>query len=144
MKIIKHKFWLISNFITTLKLKTSTVKGSSAQNVKMKIFVIHVIAGLTLLSGVNGEYTKYYRLDARILRNFSDVGEQTCCKECTAYTNCQSVNYNMLNHSCELNYEHVSGLTGKNGHQEYVYMDKAHCSSLFTSCPVSFWVSYYS
>ena len=123
--------------ITTLKLKT--VKGSSAQNVKMKLFVIHVvIAGLTLLSGVNGEYTKYYRLDARILRNFSDVGEQTCCKECTAYTNCQSINYNMLNHSCELNYEHVSGLTGKNGHQEYVYMDKAHCSSLFTSCPVSF------
>ncbi|XP_061188672.1 proprotein convertase subtilisin/kexin type 5-like [Saccostrea echinata] len=74
------------------------------------------------------------RLDAKLLTRFSDIGKRSCCRKCVEYTNCQSVNYNVFNFSCELNYVHSPGLQAKNAHGEYVYMDKTKCSSLVSPC----------
>eukprot|EP00105_Crassostrea_gigas_P034225 XP_019918373.1 PREDICTED: uncharacterized protein LOC105317324 [Crassostrea gigas] len=97
----------------------------------MKVFIL-----LSVLSLIAGEYDYGYRVDNQLLKSFNDVGERSCCKECIAYTNCQSVNYNKNNYSCELNYQHISG-PGKTIHAEYVYMDRSHCFSL-ASCSERF------
>uniref|UniRef100_A0A8W8KYY0 Apple domain-containing protein n=1 Tax=Magallana gigas TaxID=29159 RepID=A0A8W8KYY0_MAGGI len=96
----------------------------------MEVFVL-----LSLLSLIAGEYDYGYRVDNQLLKSFNDTGERSCCKECIAYTNCQSVNYNKNNYSCELNYQHISG-PGKAIHAEYVYMDRSHCF-LLASCSKS-------
>uniref|UniRef100_A0A8W8KYQ0 Tyrosine-protein kinase ephrin type A/B receptor-like domain-containing protein n=1 Tax=Magallana gigas TaxID=29159 RepID=A0A8W8KYQ0_MAGGI len=97
----------------------------------MKVFIL-----LSVLSLIAGEYDYGYRVDNQLLKSFNDVGERSCCEECIAYTNCQSVNYNKNNYSCELNYQHISG-PGKAIHAEYVYMDRSHCFSL-ASCSERF------
>ncbi|XP_052719313.1 multiple epidermal growth factor-like domains protein 9 [Crassostrea angulata] len=97
----------------------------------MEVFVL-----LSVLSLIAGEYDYGYRVDNQLLKLFNDTGERSCCKECIAYTNCQSVNYNKNNYSCELNYQHISG-PGKAIHAEYVYMDRSHCFSL-ASCSKRF------
>lgn len=98
---------------------------------KMKVFIL-----LSVLSLIAGEYDYGYRVDNQLLKSFNDVGERSCCEECIAYTNCQSVNYNKNNYSCELNYQHISG-PGKAIHAEYVYMDRSHCFSLASCSEVS-------
>lgn len=97
----------------------------------MKVFIL-----LAVLSLIAGEYDYGYRVDNQLLNSFNDVGERSCCEECIAYTNCQSVNYNKNNYSCELNYQHISG-PGKAMHAEYVYMDRSHCFSLASCSEVS-------
>lgn len=98
----------------------------------MKIFL-----ALSFLSIVSGEYLEGYHLDVPLLKSLKDVGLRSCCKECSAYTNCQSVNYNKNDFSCELNYHHLSGLSGKTALNESVYMDRVHCFTLASCSAVS-------
>lgn len=98
---------------------------------------MRVLIALSFLSVVSGEYFEGYRLDAPLLEILKGVGLRSCCKECSAYTNCQSVNYNKDDFSCELNYHHVSGLPGKSALNESVYMDRVHCFTL-ASCSANF------
>uniref|UniRef100_A0A8W8MUP8 Tyrosine-protein kinase ephrin type A/B receptor-like domain-containing protein n=2 Tax=Magallana gigas TaxID=29159 RepID=A0A8W8MUP8_MAGGI len=98
----------------------------------MKVFL-----ALSFLSIVSGEYLEGYHLDVPLLKSLKDVGLRSCCKECSAYTNCQSVNYNKNDFSCELNYHHLSGLSGKTALNESVYMDRDHCFTL-ASCSANF------
>lgn len=98
----------------------------------MKVFL-----ALSFLSIVSGEYLEGYHLDVPLLKSLKDVGLRSCCKECSAYTNCQSVNYNKNDFSCELNYHHLSGLSGKTALNESVYMDRDHCFTLASCSAVS-------
>lgn len=98
---------------------------------------MRVLIALSFLSVVSGEYFEGYRLDAPLLESLKVVGLRSCCKECSAYTNCKSVNYNKDDFSCELNYHHVSGLPGKSALNESVYMDRAHCFTLASCSAVS-------
>lgn len=109
-----------------------TVIETHNLRLKMKVFL-----ALSFLSIVSGEYLEGYHLDVPLLKSLKDVGLRSCCKECSAYTNCQSVNYNKNDFSCELNYHHLSGLSGKTALNESVYMDRVHCFTLASCSAVS-------
>lgn len=98
---------------------------------------MRVLIALFFLSVVSGEYLEGYRLDTPLLKSLKGVGLHSCCKECSAYTNCQFVNYNKYNSFCELNYHHVSGLSGKSVLNESVYMDRSYCFTLASCSTVS-------
>ncbi|XP_062572929.1 major surface-labeled trophozoite antigen 417-like [Saccostrea cucullata] len=99
------------------------------------MFWLFFLSLLPFISSEAGEYIFGHRLDAKLLRRYNSIGKRSCCNKCVEYTNCQSINYNVFNFSCEINYEHNPGLQSKNGHDEYVYMDKAKCNSLISPCP---------
>lgn len=86
---------------------------------------------------ISSELIEGCRLESTIFRTISGIGQRSCCQECTAFANCQSVNYNLYDFSCELNSGYDDGWVSKTDDPEYVYMDRYHCHSLTSACPVS-------
>lgn len=108
----------------------------------LNVNVIVIMIALTCilmcsLPVISSELIDGCRLEDTFFRTISGIGQRSCCQECTAFANCQSVNYNLYDFSCELNYGYDDGRWSKTADPEYVYMDRNHCHSLTSACPVS-------